>query len=252
MAVFTGVGVALVTLFDDDLAVDVEATADLARSLVEAGVTAVVVGGSTAEAPALSPDERVALVEGVRRAVPDHVPVVVGTGDASAHQAAALTRSAVDAGADAVLVLSPPRSPDPRPYYATVAEAAGETPVIAYHFPAASAPGISMAHLRDLPVVGVKDSTGDPERLLDELTTFDGDVWTGSSALLTHAGALGAAGAILALANSQPEDCVAAFDGDVEAQLRLAPHHLALQTFPQDIKAQVAERWGVSAAMRMG
>lgn len=252
MAIFTGVGVALVTIFDDDLAVDLAATAGLAVDLVEAGVTSVVVAGSTGEAFALAPHERADLVTAVRDAVPAEVPVVAGTGAPSAHQAAALTRSAVSAGADAVLVLSPPRSTDPRPYYATVADAAGDTPMLAYHFPLVCSPGIALDHLRDLPVVGVKDSTGDPARLLAELTTYDGDVYTGSSALLTQAGALGATGAILALANSQPRDCVAAFAGDPDAQLRLAPHHLALQAFPADVKTQVATAWGLPTHARMG
>lgn len=252
MTVFAGVGVPIVTVFDRDMAVDTTATADLAVELVACGVTAVVVGGSTGEVSTLSPDELMDLVAAVRAAVDPDVPVVAGTGAPSAHQAASLSRSAIDAGADALLVLSPPRSDDPRRYYDTVAEAAGHTPVLAYHYPVSSAPGITVTQLRDLPVVGVKDSTGDPERLLAELTTYDGDVYTGSSALLTQAGALGATGAILALANSQPRDCVAAFAGDPDAQLRLAPHHLALQTFPRDVKAQTAAAWGVPTHARMG
>jgi len=55
---FTGVGVALVTLFGDDGRLDAAGTAQLAGQLVELGVRAVVVAGSTGEASALSPDER--------------------------------------------------------------------------------------------------------------------------------------------------------------------------------------------------
>lgn len=249
---FEGVGVALVTIFNGDLTVDVDATTQLAGELVEAGMTAVVVAGSTGEASALDQAERATLVDAVRQAIPADVPVIAGTGAPSAVQAARVTQSATGAGADACLVLSPPRSVDPRPYYDTVAKAAGGVPLLAYHFPAASAPGIAMAHLRELPVQGLKDSTGDPDRLLDELTTYDGDVYVGSSAILTQAGALGARGAILALANSRPEDCVAAFAGDASAQLRLAPGHLSLAPFPHGIKGQVAGRWGYPAHARMG
>ena len=103
--VFRGVGVALVTLFDADLAVDTAATADLAVRLVDAGMQAVVVAGSTGEAATLSADERVAVLTAVRAAVPDRVPVVAGTGAPSAHQAVVFTAGAVDAGADAVLAL---------------------------------------------------------------------------------------------------------------------------------------------------
>ena len=56
--VFSGVGVALVTLFDDDGRVDVPGTADLAGRLAETGLDAFVVGGSTGEAYALEEEER--------------------------------------------------------------------------------------------------------------------------------------------------------------------------------------------------
>ncbi|HKQ02274.1 MAG TPA: dihydrodipicolinate synthase family protein, partial [Actinomycetes bacterium] len=68
--VFTGVGVALATLFDDDGEVDAKATAGLAATLVDLGVRGVVVAGSTGEAAALTAGERVALLTETRRAVP--------------------------------------------------------------------------------------------------------------------------------------------------------------------------------------
>ena len=88
---FSGVGVALVTLFDDDGTVDAKATAGHAATLVELGLRAVVVAGSTGEAATLERDERVALLEVVRQAVPAGVPVLAGTGAPSSRQA---TRSA--------------------------------------------------------------------------------------------------------------------------------------------------------------
>jgi 4-hydroxy-tetrahydrodipicolinate synthase len=253
MTVFTGVGVALVTLFDDDEEVDAAATSDLAGRLVEAGVKAVVVAGSTGEAATLSPGERVALLEAVRDAVAVRVPVLAGTGAPSARQAVALTNDAVDHGADALLVLSPPGTDDPRCYYDAVAKAAGATPVLAYHFPVVSPPGIPVPVLADLPVAGCKDSSGDPERLLAELTEWGGPLYTGSSALLSFAGPLGCTGAILALANAEPELCARAFTGDADAQLELAPAHDAAHVrFPAGLKELVARRFGTSTATRNG
>jgi 4-hydroxy-tetrahydrodipicolinate synthase len=197
---FTGVAVALVTLFDDDGGLDAKATAEHAATLAELGMRAVVVAGSTGEAAALEPEERAALLAEVRRAVPLEVPVLVGTGAPSRRQAAALTRTAVDLGADGVLVLSPPGSVDLRRYYEAAATAAGDVPVLAYHFPQTSPPGIPVELLPELPVQGVKDSSADPERLVAERAGFRGWLYTGSSQLLLQAGALGCAGAILALA----------------------------------------------------
>lgn len=250
--IFTGVGVALVTLFDDDGEVDVRATADHAARLVELGVRGVLVSGSTGEAPALSAEERVLLLEGVRDAVPDDVPVLAGTGAPSARQAAALTLSAREHGADAVLVLSPPRVADPSGYYDVVVRSAGDLPVLAYHYPKASEPGIPVEVLPKLPVAGLKDSSGDPERLLAELD-WGKPLYTGSSAILSYAGPLGCAGAILALANVEPEGCIAAFAGDAAAQRRLAAAHLASRVdFPRGLKEMMAARFGTSPVGRMG
>jgi 4-hydroxy-tetrahydrodipicolinate synthase len=254
-APFEGVGVALVTLFDDRGELDAPASADLAVRLVEAGVRAVVVAGSTGEAAALSADERSALLDAVRAAVPPSsgVPVIAGTGAPSARQAAALTTAACDHGADAVLALSPPGAADPRPYYDQVAKAAGATPVLAYHFPAVSLPGIPVELLADLPVAGCKDSSGDAGRLLESRHRYDGPLYVGSAALLSFAGPLGCAGAILALANADPEGCAAAFAGDAAAQLALAEgHRRSSEAFPSGIKGMTAARFGTSAVTRMG
>jgi 4-hydroxy-tetrahydrodipicolinate synthase len=250
--VFTGVGVALVTLFDDARAVDYGATADHAARLVEAGVRAVVVTGSTGEADALDEDERVRLLEAVRRRV-DGVPVIAGTGGPWAGQAVRRTVSAKEAGADAALVLSPRRVADARPYYQEVVEAAGDLLVLAYHFPAASPPGIPVELLPELPVAGCKDSSGDADRLLQTLSTWDRPLYVGSSAILALAGPLGCPGAILALANAEPALCVAAFAGDADAQRALAPAHLAAAAgFPAGIKALTADRYGTSTVSRLG
>ena len=139
--VFTGVGVALVTLFDDDREVDLDGTAALAAELAAAGMRSIVIAGSTGEAATLDGAERVALVKVVREAIPAGVPIVVGTGAPSARQAARLTEEVVAGGADAVLALSPPGAADPTGYYAEVVRAAGDVPVLGYHFPLMSAPG---------------------------------------------------------------------------------------------------------------
>jgi 4-hydroxy-tetrahydrodipicolinate synthase len=251
--VFQGVGVALVTLFDDNGDLDATATAAHAARLVDLGVRGVVVAGTTGEAAALSVDERAELLSAVQKAVGGAVPVVAGTGAPSARQAADLTARARDGGADAVLVLSPPATADPLPYYTAVADAAGDLPVLAYHFPSVSPPGVSIAALDKLPVSGCKDSSGDAERLLATLEATQRPLYTGSSALLTLAGLAGCAGAILALANVEPERCGEAFAGDIDVQRALIQRHLdAKQRFPRGLKAMIAERFSTSDATRVG
>jgi 4-hydroxy-tetrahydrodipicolinate synthase len=252
-ALFAGVGVALVTIFDENREMNTAATAALAERLVGAGVRAVVVAGTTGEAATLSGEERSALIAAVRDRLPADVPVIAGTGAPTGRQAAAFTAAAIDAGTDAVLALSPPGVRDPRGYYEAVAAAAAGFPVLAYHFPAVSAPGIAEEMLPTLPINGVKDSSGDPDRLLGEVAHYDGAVYVGSSALLTMAGAVGATGAILALANAEPERCAAAFAGDGKAQRALVDAHRAAEAdFPAGVKRLVAGRWGVQSPCRVG
>ena len=96
-APFTGIGVALVTLFDDTKAIDEKGTADLAARLVDDGVDAVVVTGSTGEADTLDDDERRRLLDAVRSRL-DGIPVLAGTGGTWAGSAARRTAAARDGG----------------------------------------------------------------------------------------------------------------------------------------------------------
>jgi 4-hydroxy-tetrahydrodipicolinate synthase len=251
MDVFTGVGVALVTLLDADGQVDVPSTAALARDLVGSGMRAVLVCGTTGEAATLTGDERASLIRAVRAAVPGEVPVLAGTGARVTERAAELTAAAALAGADAILAWPPPECQDLTGYFAALATAAGNLPVLAYHIPWVSAPGVPVEALPDLPVAGLKDSSGDPDRLLAEVVGYAGATYVGSSALLALAGPLGATGAILAVANVEPDLCCAAFDGDARAQRKLADAHLAARKGgPAALKRILAQQRGTIALSR--
>src|SRR5205085_1742869 len=91
--VFEGVGVPVVTLFRDDGGVDARATAEHAARLVDLGMRAVVVAGSTGEAASLDRAERVELLRAVRKEV-TAVPVIAGTGQPSTSQAVMHTKEA--------------------------------------------------------------------------------------------------------------------------------------------------------------
>jgi len=106
--------------------------------------------------------------------------------------------------------------------------------------------------LAGLPIAGVKDSSGSADRLLDEIAHYPGATYVGSSALLALAGPMGAAGAILALANVEPERCCRAFGGDAAAQRELADRHLAVRAGgPAVLKRILAASHGTSAAVRV-
>jgi 4-hydroxy-tetrahydrodipicolinate synthase len=248
--VYTGVGVALVTFFDDHGHVDNAATAHHAAQLVAKGVRAVIVAGTTGEASHLSMKERLHLFDAVRAEVPAEVPVVLGTGDLpSGVSVADLTKRASDHGASAALVLSPSRG-DVGEFYVEVVAAAGTMPVLAYHWPKQSPPGITVEELKTLRVGGLKDSTGDPARLIETLASFRKPVYVGNAMIAAYAGQLGCTGAILAAANLEPERCIDAFAGDIAAQKALIGTHQVLAGGIGAHKAELARRHGTSTVCR--
>jgi 4-hydroxy-tetrahydrodipicolinate synthase len=253
VAPFEGVGVALVTLFDRDGAVDAPATAAHAAQLVESGVRGVVVAGSTGEAATLNLDERSALLAAVRDTVDGRVPVLAGTGAPSARQAVALSRRAAGDGADALLVLSPPGVEDPRGYYDAVVGAVDDVPVLGYHFPAASRPGIPVDLLPELPIAGLKDSAGDAERLALEAGALPVGLYTGSASVLLQGRAMGCSGAILALANVDPVGCTEAWEGDGACQRELINgHRVGALAGIAGLKRTLAALRGTSPVTRIG
>jgi len=248
---WSGTAVALATLFDDDGGLAADATAQHAARLVEAGIRAVLVNGSTGEAAALTDDERVELVRAVRLACPD-VPILAGASGEWWQPAAERAAAAVKAGADAVLVAPPRAGADLPSYFGRVVDAVGAAPVFAYHYPPNAGGPIPVDQLASLPVQGIKDSSGDAERLVRTLELPGWSVYSGSAMLTAYAAALGATGVILAVANLAPEDSVAAWGGDMDAQRRLlATHLICRDRFPHGLKEAMAARYGTPAGTRL-
>jgi 4-hydroxy-tetrahydrodipicolinate synthase len=250
--VFRGVGVALVTIFGRAGEMDPAATANHAADLASRGMRAILVAGTTGEAGTLTKQERTALIEAVRAAIPAEIPVLAGTGGATAEVAVSLTVQAARAGADAILAYPPPGSAGLPDFFAAIGDAAAGQPVLAYHVPWISAPGVPVDELAALSVAGIKDSSGSPDRLLDELAHYKGATYVGSSALLALAGPMGGAGAILALANVEPEACSRAFAGDAAAQRGLADIHLEVREGgPAALKRILGQRSGFCDVSRV-
>lgn len=247
--VIEGVGVALLTIFDEDGKLQPSETCALASLLIEAGVRSVLVGGTIGEYYAMTDSEKVDLFGAIRDVVPSSVPLLLHVGGVPLPRALNLARAAVDCGADAIIAL-PREVDDLTEYYGEIVSVAGSTPVLAYHFPQVGA-GIDLGALADLGVAGVKDSSGDADRLVLEVETLDIEVYTGATGLLNLAHNIGAQGALLGLANVHPEMCILAFDGDVEAQRSLEAIGLEIATdFPGGLKKLTGERWHVSTATR--
>lgn len=242
---FRGAGVALLTLFDADGRLLVEDTAAHAAMLAGQGAACVLVAGTTGEFWTLTHDERLELIAAVRHAVPQTVPVLAGIGALDEPRALALAAEVGGTGAEAALCFTP-RGSDPSTFYPRVREALGAMPLHAYHFPAVGYTDIPVEQLADLGLAGIKDSSGDPQRLLRTSMAMTSGVYTGSALLCSLAGALAVDGAMLALSNLEPALGQAAVRGDLSAQGSLAA--LAAQVMggppPQALKELAAQRHG--------
>ena len=162
---------ATVTPFRDDGSVDLDRYRELCAYLVDNGSDGVVVNGTTGEAATLSEEERLSLVETALDAVGDRATVVAGTGTNATAQSIRLTEQATEAGAHAVLVVTPYYNKPPQrgivEHFRAVA-ASTDLPVVAYNIPGRAVINIepeTMAKLAEIPnVTAVKQSNADLEQ----------------------------------------------------------------------------------------
>ena len=187
-AIFTGSGVALVTPFTSG-GVDYPALEKLLDFQLDRGTDAVIVCGTTGEAATMSYAERMAVIEAVVRRVDGRVPVIAGSGANCTETAIALSRDAVSAGADGLLVVTPFYNKATQRglvrHYTAVADAA-EKPVILYNVP--SRTGVkctaeTYAALAQHPnILGVKEAGGDLALIQKtrELCPEDFYIWSGN------------------------------------------------------------------------
>lgn len=257
---FGAVVTAMVTPFDHEGALDLDAAAELARWLVDHGSDGLVVGGTTGEAPALEDREKLDLWRAVAESVT--VPVIVNAGTNNTAHSIALTRSAAETGADAVLVVTPyynRPSQDGLLGHFTAVAAATELPVLLYDIPVRTGRRIhldTMLKLLDTAgnVVGVKDSTGDPAGSAKLLALVPGwfEVYCGDDALTLALLAVGASGVVSVAAHwagREMAEMIAAFGkGDVEgaravnARLVESYEFESTEQFPNPLPAKAACR----------
>lgn len=213
--VFTGSCTALITPFAADHAVDYPALAGLLDFQLENGTDALVVCGTTGEAAAMSYEERLRTIEAVVRHVDGRIPVIAGSGSNNTESAIALSRDAVLAGADALLVVTPfynKATPKGLVHHYTAIADAAEKPVILYNVP--SRTGVKCtaevyAALAEHPnIVGVKEAGGDLALVQKtrELCPEDFSIWSGNDDETAPMMLFGGKGVISVAANVMPRE----------------------------------------------
>jgi len=180
---------AAITPFASSGEVDHEEFRRLLRYLVDHGSDGVVVAGTTGESPTLSDEEKLACLRTAIDEIGDRASVLAGTGTNDTQHTVALTRAAVEAGADGVLVVTPYYNKPPREgllrHFAAAARAAGDTPVMLYNVPSRVVVDLEpelIAELAQIPnVVALKQAHPDLRELREiralapDLAIYAGD-----------------------------------------------------------------------------
>jgi 4-hydroxy-tetrahydrodipicolinate synthase len=263
---------ALLTPFDAEGNVDTEALRAHVGWLVDRGVDGIMPCGTTGETALLSDDEVIAVVEAVVAGADGRVPVIAHVGRPGTRPTIELARRALDAGAAAVSavvpyyhVLEPAMILD---HYRALMEDLGPERVLAYCIPSHSNNVLDADGLATLAregLAGFKDSTMSADdhdayvRALQATGRDDFLLLVGLGALLVRSLRAGSAGAVLGIANLEPELCVrvrdAVRDGrddDAESlQAELTAIEEAHIAFP-DLKRAVSERLRADAGIEYG
>ncbi len=222
--------------------IDEAALRRLIRRVVEAGSHGVSVGGTTGEPGTQTLEERKRVIEIALEETKGRVPLLAGTGSLRLEETLELTRFAYRAGAQGAMVIVPyyvkPNQEGLYRYFAEVAQAVPDLPLVIYNIPGRAGVEIApktVARLRrDFPnVVGLKHSSKDLE-YVSHLIQEVGEgfaVLCGLESLTLPMMSLGAVGTIAATANWLPKEvaelCERALRGDYEGARRM--HYYLLE-----------------------
>ena len=242
---FHGSIVAIVTPMTATGTLDFDALARLIAFHLENSTDAIVAVGTTGESATLNFEEHCMVIRRIVELVKGRLPVIAGTGANSTSEAIDLTRDAMQAGADACLLVTPyytkPTQEGLYRHFKLIAETV-PIPQVLYNVPGRTACDMlpeTVERLADIPnIVGLKEASGSVERI-SELVSRCGDrmdILSGDDAIAAEAILNGAKGTISVTANVAPQAmhklCAAALAGDrAEAERinnNLAPLHKAL------------------------
>jgi 4-hydroxy-tetrahydrodipicolinate synthase len=220
--------------------VDEESYARLVRFQIDNGSHGILVNGTTAEPSTLTLDERNRIVDIAVATAAGRVPVVVNTGSQSLAETQALTRHAVDAGADALLIVTPYYVKPPQRglvrYYLEVT-AGLEIPWMIYHIPGRTAVSVTFETVVELAresktFAGMKHAVNDLGFVSECLAALpDFRIFVGLEELSFPMLAVGAVGLMNAVGNLHPRILAQMCDAVRENDLRrgLALHQQLLE-----------------------
>lgn len=211
---FRGTGTALVTPFRPDGSLDRDAFIRHVEVQIAGGVEFLVPCGTTGESATMTPEEQRAVVALTVEAARGRVAVMAGAGGNKTDDVVARARAAQEAGADAILSVSPYyNKPPPAGLYAHYREIARavDVPVFVYNVPGRTGSNVAPETLLRLAeidnIAGVKEASGDLDQIMTILAGRSADflVLSGDDALTLPILAAGGDGVISVVANEAPD-----------------------------------------------
>ncbi|NOX09557.1 MAG: 4-hydroxy-tetrahydrodipicolinate synthase [Gammaproteobacteria bacterium] len=267
---FHGSIVALVTPMQDDGALDEAALQSLLEFHIDHGTDAIVTMGTTGESATLDEKEHCYVIRRVVEMVAARIPVIAGTGANSTTEAVRLTQCALDAGADAALLVTPyynkPGQEGLYQHYKAVA-AAVPIPQILYNVPGRTACDLLPETVERLStisnIIGIKEATGDLGRVVD-IRRRCGEgfaLYSGDDASSMEFMRLGGHGVISVTANVAPgmmhDLCAAVRAGDLEqagrinSELDALHNDLFVEANPIPVKWALCEMGLIGKGIRL-
>lgn len=229
---FTGSGVAIITPFCES-GIDFARFGEIIETQIANKTDAVVVAGTTGEASTMPDEEHIAAIEYTVKKVVGRVPVIAGTGSNDTPHAVRLTKAAYNAGADAVLSVTPyynkANNKGLIAHFTAIANAA-DIPVILYNVPSRTGVNFPIEVLKELAklenVVAIKEASGNigyAAKIAAEIP--DLYLYSGNDDMIVPMLSLGAKGVISVASNILPSElhdmCELFFAGDIEASRKL-------------------------------
>ena len=248
---------AMVTPFNQAGHIDRDLLANLINHLLDHGSEALLLLGTTGEAPTLTHDEKIQLVQWATEIIAGRVPLIVGTGSNNTAQTIAFTNEVGQiAGVDAALVVVPyynkPDQAGMIAHFTTVADNVN-LPIFMYNIPGRTGVQMNLATAVQLAqhenIIGIKDCLGNENLAqLAELTPDDFYVYSGEDADALDARMFGAQGIISVASHiygDQMKEMYVAFDAHDTAKAaaimrRLMPAMGALFSHPSPSPAKAA------------
>ncbi|WKD57489.1 4-hydroxy-tetrahydrodipicolinate synthase [Corynebacterium capitovis DSM 44611] len=166
--IFGTTSVAMVTPFTSTGELDLDAGRKLASHLVDNGIDSLVLAGTTGESPTTTAEEKIALLKAVKEEVGDRARIIAGAGTNNTRSSVELAIASRNAGADALLVVTPyyskPSQTGLVAHFTAIADAT-DAPICLYDIPGRSGVPLhapTIRQLAELPtVLGLKDAKGD-------------------------------------------------------------------------------------------